>query len=102
MSPTVTEEEAAIMEIFHVDGVEPLGQLEDQSLLQDPPKVKNVSEARKEEELVSISPIPIETESTVPEVCEEVEVVALPKVHKEIVVVDISMDTDVSIFYILN
>lgn len=81
---------------------EPVEQLANQSPPQDLRKVKNVSEVREDEELVNIPPIPIETESTVPEVCEEVEVITLPKVHRvqEIVVVDITMDTDVSIFYI--
>jgi len=95
------EEEVTHTEVFHMDAVEPVEQLEDQSLPQHPPIVNNVLLTHKEEESVNIPTIPIKAEATVPIVPEEVEVVIVPKPRKEVEIVDITMETDVSIHSIL-
>jgi len=65
---TAMEEEAAPMEIFHVDEEEPVEQLENQSVPQDPLQVNDASLTRQEEETVDIPPISIEAEMIVPKV----------------------------------
>ena len=68
LPPTAMEEEAAQMEIFHVDEEEPVEQLEDQSVPKDPLQVNDASLTRQEEETVDIPLIPIEAEMIVPKV----------------------------------
>jgi len=95
------EEEIAQIEIFHVDAVVPVKQHENESVTQDPPIVNYVLLTHQEEERVNIPPILIQAEATVPKVPEEVEVVIVPKPRKDIEIVDITIETDVSIYYIL-
>jgi len=94
------EEEVTHTEVFHMDAVEPVEQLKDQSLPKHPPIVNNVLLTHKEEELVKIPPIPSKAEATV-SIVPGVEVVSVPKPRKEVELVDITMETDVSIHSIL-